>query len=184
MIKRTITYKDFNEEEQTEDFYFHLSRADMVQLEANWQGGLQGALTLANRTGDNKVIYGVFKDFIMTAYGIRSADGKRFVKNERLREEFESSEAYSELLMEFFKDPGSAIEFFNKLAPSMDEIPDKPSLEVPVVSEDIAAVPDDERRAQIKAATSENPVAVTASEVVWIDDLQDGLMDGRYTIAR
>lgn len=118
MLKKTITYKDFNGEEVSEDFFFHLSKAELVELELSHQGGLSAALQRIVAAEDGKGIIAEFKNIILSAYGKRSEDGKRFIKTQQLREEFESTEAYSELFMELVTNTDSAIEFINGVIPS------------------------------------------------------------------
>ena len=100
MLKKTITYQDFNGDEVSEDFFFHLSKAELVEMELSHEDGLSEALQRIIAAQDGKGIITEFKNIILGAYGKRSSDGKRFVKNATIREEFESSEAYSTLFME------------------------------------------------------------------------------------
>jgi hypothetical protein len=117
VLKKTITFEDFNGETVSEDFFFHLSKAELVELEMSHQGGLSEALQRIIATEDSKSIIAEFKNIILSAYGKRSDDGKRFVKNQQLREEFESTEAYSSLFMELVTNTDSAIEFINGVIP-------------------------------------------------------------------
>lgn len=117
MLKKTITYKDFNDEEVSEDFYFNLSKAELVELEMSHEGGLSESLQKIIAAEDGKGIITEFKNIILTAYGKRSDDGKRFIKNQTLREEFESTEAYSVLFMELITETDKAIEFVNGVIP-------------------------------------------------------------------
>lgn len=117
MLKKTITYTDFNDEEVSEDFFFHLSKAELVELEMSQQGGLSQWLENVVQAEDGKAIIAEFKKIILSAYGQRSPDGKRFAKNQQLRDEFESSEAYSVLFMELVTDASVASEFVNGVIP-------------------------------------------------------------------
>lgn len=117
MLKKTITYTDFNGDEVSEDFFFHLSKAELVELEFSQEGGLSEGLKKIIATEDGKEIMRVIKDFILKAYGKKSYDGRRFIKNQQLREEFESSEAYSVLFMELITDPEASITFMNGIVP-------------------------------------------------------------------
>jgi len=117
VLKKTITYEDFNGETVNEDFFFHLSKAELVELEMSHQGGLAESLQKIIADEDGKSIIAEFKNIILSAYGKRSEDGKRFVKNATIREEFESSEAYSALFMELVTDADAAVEFINGIVP-------------------------------------------------------------------
>jgi hypothetical protein len=117
MLKKTITYVNFNDEEVTEDHFFHLSKAELVELEMSHEGGLSEALQNIIAAEDGKAIIAEFKKIILGAYGKKSPDGKRFIKTQEIRDEFESSEAYSTLFMELVTDTDKAIEFVNGIVP-------------------------------------------------------------------
>lgn len=117
MLKKTITYEDFNGETVSEDFFFHLSKAELVELELSHKGGLAESIQKIIDAEDGKQIIAEFKNIILGAYGKRSDDGKRFIKNQALREEFESTEAYSVLFMEVVTETDKAIEFVNGIVP-------------------------------------------------------------------
>lgn len=144
MLKKTITYKDFNDEEVSEDFFFHLSKAELVELELSHKGGLSEALKHIIESEDGKAIIMEFKNIILGAYGKRSEDGKRFVKNQTVREEFESTEAYSALFMELVTNTDSAIEFVNGIIPKglADDA-------AKITGADLAVVPEDKPEPQI-----------------------------------
>lgn len=117
MLKKTITYENFNGETISEDFFFHLSKAELVELEMSHEGGLSAALERIVAAEDGKGIVAEFKNIILSAYGEKSSDGRRFIKNQALREEFESTEAYSTLFMELVTNAGAAAEFINGVIP-------------------------------------------------------------------
>lgn len=138
MLKKTITYEDFNGETVSEDFFFHLSKAELIELELSHQGGLSLALERIVAAEDGKSIIAEFKNIILGSYGQKSLDGRRFIKNSQLREEFESSAAYSTLFMELVTEADSAAEFINGIIPAgmaeevakLVENQEKPALEV------------------------------------------------------
>lgn len=117
MLKKTIKYKDFNDEEVSEDFYFHLSKAELVELEMSHEGGLSASLQNIIAAEDGKGIIKEFKNIILSAYGRKSPDGRRFIKSQELRDDFQASEAYSELFMELVTNTDAAIEFINGIIP-------------------------------------------------------------------
>lgn len=117
MIKKTITYTDYNGEKQSEDFYFNLSKAELTELNFSIDGGLETRIRRIMNERDNKAIMAMFKDIILKSYGKKSDDGKRFIKSQELRDEFEQTEAYSELLMSFFDDAKKAADFINGILP-------------------------------------------------------------------
>lgn len=118
MLKKTITYEDFNGTTLKEDFFFHLSKAELIELEMSHQGGLSATLARIVAAEDAKSIIEEFKNIILTSYGVRSDDGKRFIKSQELREEFVSTEAYSTLFMELVTDTDAAVEFVNGVIPA------------------------------------------------------------------
>jgi hypothetical protein len=118
VLKKTITYEDFNGETVSEDFFFHLSKAELVELELSHKGGLAASLQKIIESEDGKSIIAEFKNIILTAYGKRSDDGRRFIKTQDLRDEFESTEAYSALFMELVTDTDAAVEFINGIVPA------------------------------------------------------------------
>lgn len=117
MLKKIIKYTDFNDEEVVEEHHFHLSKADLVEMEVSFDGGLSKALTEIIKSEDGKMIIATFKKLVLDSYGQKSDDGKRFVKNDYLREKFASSEAYSTLFMELVTDAEKAAEFVNGIIP-------------------------------------------------------------------
>ena len=115
MIKKTITYEDYEGNKHTEDFYFNLSRAEIIKMECGVQGGLTKKLENISKSEDPTLIMPVFDDIILKSYGKKSDDGKRFIKSPELSEEFSQTEAYSELMVELLKDPKAASDFVNGL---------------------------------------------------------------------
>lgn len=118
MLKKTVTYEDFNGNEVTEDLFFHLSKAELIELELSREGGFSERLKKVIEAEDGKAIIEEFKTILMMAYGQKSEDGKRFIKNQTLRDEFESSEAYSTLFMSLVTDADAAARFVNGIVPS------------------------------------------------------------------
>lgn len=117
MLKKTITYTDFNDQEVTEDHYFHLSKAELVELQMGQQGGLDEYLQRIVQADDGAAIMREFKRILLLSYGKRSEDGARFIKNDELTKDFVNSEAYSTLFMELVTDAGAASEFVNSVVP-------------------------------------------------------------------
>lgn len=124
MLKKTITYKDYNDVERTEDFYFNLNKAELMEMEMSTTGGLAEMIQTIVQTQDAPAIIKVFKDLVLKAYGEKSADGKRFMKvNDAgvpLSVAFSQTEAYSQLFMELATDADKASEFVNSIVPKMD----------------------------------------------------------------
>lgn len=118
MIKKTITYVDYNGTERTEDHYFHLTKAEIMEMEMSIDGGLAEMITRIVAAQKVPEIIKVFKDLILKSYGVKSPDGKRFIKNQDLIDEFAQTEAYSQLFMELATDADKAAEFVNGIMPA------------------------------------------------------------------
>lgn len=118
MLKKTVTYVDYNGVERTEDFYFNLSKAEVTEMELSVRGGLSAMLEELVKSGDNARILEIFKDLVLRSYGEKSADGKRFVKSKELSEAFSQTEAYSEIFMELALDEKAAAAFVNGILPA------------------------------------------------------------------
>lgn len=118
MLKKTITYTDYNGAERTEDFYFNLSKAEITEMEMGVKGGLTETITRIVAAQDSPAIIKIFKDLILKAYGVKSPDGKRFEKSAELSAEFSQTEAYSNLFMELAFDATKAAEFINGIVPA------------------------------------------------------------------
>lgn len=118
MLKKTITYTSpIDDQEYTEDFYFHFSEAEITEMELGTTGGMANMVKQVVAAKDNQKIIEIFKEIIMKAYGVRSLDGKRFIKNQEVREAFMQTEAYSVLFMELASDADSASAFVNAIMP-------------------------------------------------------------------
>lgn len=121
MLKRELTYTDYNGVERTEPFYFNLTKAELMEMEMSTTGGLAEMIQRIVAAQDTPSIMKVFKELILKAYGEKSADGKRFIKSPELSEAFAQTEAYSELFMELATDADAATKFINAIVPAMDE---------------------------------------------------------------
>ena len=117
MLKKTITYIDYNGVERTEDFYFNLSKAEVLELEMGTTGGLTEMINKIVAAQDTPTLIKVFKDLVLRAYGEKSPDGKRFIKSDEIRDAFSQTEAYSNLFMELATDAEAASKFFNGIIP-------------------------------------------------------------------
>lgn len=118
MIKRTMTYEDYNGITRTEDFYFHLTEAELTEMEMGTEGGLAEMMKKIVDAKDAPAIIKVFKELILKAYGVKSADGRRFEKSEQISREFEQTPAYSKLFMELATDDKAAADFINGVIPA------------------------------------------------------------------
>lgn len=118
MLKKTITYTDYNGVERKEDFYFNLTKAEITEMELSTAGGFAEMIQKVIDAQDGPTIIKVFKDLVLKAYGEKSADGKRFIKSEEISTAFSQTEAYSILFMELATNSKSAAEFVNGIIPA------------------------------------------------------------------
>ena len=118
MLKKTIKYEDYNGVEREEDFYFNLTKAEIMEMEMTTVGGLSEMITKIVAAQDAPSIIRVFKELILKAYGEKSADGKRFIKSQELSDAFSQTEAYSQLFMELATDADAASKFINGIVPA------------------------------------------------------------------
>lgn len=118
MIKKTITYTDYSGNERTEDFYFNLSKAEVMEMEMSTTGGLAEMIQKIVAAQDSPAIIKIFKELVLKAYGEKSPDGKRFIKSEELSTSFSQTEAYSQLFMELATDADAAAKFVNGILPA------------------------------------------------------------------
>lgn len=118
MLKKTITYKDLDGNDVTEDFYFNLSKPELAELELRHRGGFSDHLKTIVDAQDGGKIVDTFKSIITMSIGRRSDDGRRFVKSEEIAEEFMQTDAYSVLFMELVTNADAAANFIQGMVPS------------------------------------------------------------------
>lgn len=118
MLKKIITYTDYNGVERTEDFYFNLTKAEIMEMEMSTVGGFAEMIQRVIDAQDTPTIIKIFKDLVLRAYGEKSVDGKRFVKSDEIATAFSQTEAYSQLFMELATDSKAAAAFVNGIIPS------------------------------------------------------------------
>lgn len=127
MFKYEIPYTDYNGVERKDTCYFNLSKAELMEMELSTQAGVEEMIRVLIATNDNAKIVQVFKDLILKSYGIKSEDGRRFIKSQELRDQFEQSEVYSEFFMRMLSnEDGLQTKFINGVisgtnVPNMEE---------------------------------------------------------------
>lgn len=122
MYKITHTFTDYDGNERTEDFYFNLSKAEVTAMEMKAKGGLQKTLQNIINAKDQARLVEIFEELVLKAYGQKSLDGRKFVKNEELREDFKQTEAYSDIFMMLAFDDKKAADFINGILPSEEDM--------------------------------------------------------------
>lgn len=117
MLKKTIKYTDFNGVDREEDFYFNLTEAELAEMNLMTKGGLKGYLEAIINTQDTPAIAELFKKIINKAYGVKSPDGRKFVKSPEILDDFIYTQAYSNLYMSLIADADAAANFVNGIIP-------------------------------------------------------------------
>ena len=118
MLRKPITYTDFDGNQRTENFYFNLTKAECMEMELGTSGGMQQMIEKIIEEHDNKRLVEIFKEMILKSYGEKSPDGKYFRKSKEISDAFASTEAYSELFMELASNAESATQFINGVVPA------------------------------------------------------------------
>lgn len=134
MIKWPITYTDYNGEERTEDFYFNLNKAEVMEMDLNANGAYADYLKRIVDQRDGKALAEEFKRIITKSYGEKSDDGRRFVKSDELVDAFVQTEAYAELYIQLATDPEATKKFIEGVlpkAPSGAPVPENTKRLVP-----------------------------------------------------
>lgn len=117
MYKKTVEYEDFNGEKVKEDLYFNLSKAELLEMNFRSKGGLKNYIEAIINTHDQDKLTDIFKTLLLKSYGIKSPDGKRFLKNDSIREDFECSIPYDIMFVELSSDAKAAADFINGILP-------------------------------------------------------------------
>ena len=110
MLKQNVKYLDFDDVEQTETLYFNINRMELIAMQARYgKDDMAKYIERITQEEDFGKIHDLLNDIILTAYGKKSEDGKRFIKSEELKEEFRTSLAYEALTESFFDDEGQTL---------------------------------------------------------------------------
>lgn len=120
MIKKTITYTDFDDNERTEDFWFNLTKSELMEMDFSQTGGMEKLIQSIVDAQDTKRIIEIFKDIVLKSYGEKTLDGRGFIKvrdGHKLADEFSQTAAYDTLFMELATNDKAAAEFINGVIP-------------------------------------------------------------------
>jgi len=117
MLTKKITYEDFNGNKVTEECQFHLTKSELMKMELGEVGGMYATLEKMVSENNTPKLVEYFDKFITSSYGKKSEDGKRFIKNKQLTEEFVQGLAYDELVVSLLSNPDEAAAFFKGILP-------------------------------------------------------------------
>lgn len=122
MYKKTITYTDYNGEERTEDLYFNLTKAEIIDMQLSVNGGFDEYIKRISAEKDTAKLIKLFKDLLLRSYGEKSLDGKRFIKDMEKTVEFTQTEAFSDYYVELATNTNEAVAFIKGIFPSNPEL--------------------------------------------------------------
>ena len=128
MYKKTITYTDFNGTERTEDFYFHMTQAEILKMEYSQEGGMTNVIQKIIETEETTKLLPLFETVVRMSYGKRSVDGRHFEKKPEYTDQFLASEAYSNMFVEFMMNADEAAKFINNVCKKIDVDENRKSL--------------------------------------------------------
>jgi hypothetical protein len=168
VLKKAITYTNpLTGQEVTEEHFFHLSKADLIEMEVSEKGGMEAYLNQVIKSEDNGQILTAFKKIVRASYGRKVGD--KFVKDEQYTSEFMASEAWSEFLMSLMQDATFAAQFVNAIMPNLANLEAK-------------TAPESDPTGLTDTST---PRFLTQAEVVEMDsdELKSGLATGRYKLS-
>jgi hypothetical protein len=117
MLKKTITYEDFDGNQRTDVFYFNLTKTELTEMETSVEGGMKNLLEKMVESEDVKEMFVFFKQIIVKSVGIKSDDGRRFMKSDEIANDFVSSAAFDSLFMELAQDANKAADFIKGMLP-------------------------------------------------------------------
>lgn len=129
MLKKTVTYVDFNDNERTETLYFHLTQTELVEMAMEMPDGVsdavgtdpskvdEGAAAKLMDTLGGKGILDFIKKLLLKSYGVKSEDGRRFEKSEELSKEFSQTLAFDAIIMELMSNEEAATNFVMAVIP-------------------------------------------------------------------
>ena len=124
MYCEKMKYTDFDGNVREEELRFNLTQAELLEWELTTEGGMQKLLETIVAEKDKVKLAEMFRTIILKAYGVKSADGKRFAKiidGHRVSEDFVQTQAYSDFMMSLFTDPQKQIDFVNAIVPQVQK---------------------------------------------------------------
>lgn len=139
MVKKTITYTDYNGVERTEDFYFNLTKAELMEMQLSMEGGMRAYIQRIMAAKSQLALVNLFKQILLLSYGKKSDDGRLFLKNGTIRAEFEAHPVYSQIYMELSLNEEKAAEFINGLIPA-DMRNQNPAMEMAATANAVPAL--------------------------------------------
>jgi len=119
MLKKTITYENYNGDTVTDDFYFNLTKVECMELEYSFGANntLSNTITTLVESKDIGALIAAIKKILLMSYGVKTPDGNRFIKNDSVREEFEQSPAFEKIYWDLVTNQDEAASFISGIVP-------------------------------------------------------------------
>lgn len=130
MLKKEIKYKNYEGTEVIAPFYFNYNKMDLIRLKARTGRDIQDQAVFLAESGDEQATIEFLEDLILTSYGVKTPDGKSFLKTKEIRNAFEYSEAYAELFVELLTEPGAMAKFASGLIDDSNKAPNSDKAEL------------------------------------------------------
>lgn len=121
MIKKTVSYVDYDGNDRVENFYFNLTQTELTDLSVKHSGGLNDYIQSIIDAKDVKELYSLFKEIIDMSYGKKSEDGRRFMKSQEILDDFKQTLAYDKLVVSLANDEEEAAAFIKGVIPSPEK---------------------------------------------------------------
>lgn len=121
MIKKTVSYVDYDGNDRVENFYFNLTQTELTDLSVKHSGGLNDYIQSIIDAKDVKELYSLFKEIIDMSYGKKSEDGRRFMKSQEILDDFKQTLAYDKLVVSLANDEEEAAAFIKGVIPSTEK---------------------------------------------------------------
>ena len=117
MFSRTFEYKGYDGKDKKDTYYFDLNEAELYELNLSSIYGFTGQMERLLKEENTGAIVEMFKSIILGSVGEISPDGRRFIKNDQIREDFHQSKAYSILFVELVRSGEKLSEFLKGAIP-------------------------------------------------------------------
>lgn len=121
MIKKIVSYVDYDGNARVENFYFNLTQTELTDLSVKHSGGLNDYIQSIIDAKDVKELYSLFKEIIDMSYGKKSEDGRRFMKSQEILDDFKQTLAYDKLVVSLANDEEEAAAFIKGVIPSTEK---------------------------------------------------------------
>lgn len=118
MFTTKIKYNDFNEVECEEELNFNLTETELTEMELSVDGGFSEQLKKLAAAKKVPEMVKIYRNFIISSYGVKSADGKRFMKDDKITADFVSSAAYDALMVRLYSEADFAMNFIKSIVPA------------------------------------------------------------------